>query len=78
MSEGLDRIEQWLKPFDAQEVAYRKQADLDDRIIEYAEYLKEEYGQNDHEALENAIWTGNSSIAKNHPFFSGASNNAIR
>ena len=44
---------------------------LDNAIVNYAEYLKEEYGQSDDEALENAMATGNSIIANKHPHFKG-------
>lgn len=72
----LEELERWLyTPLNENESKWIEQANMDDAVIAYAEYLVEEYGQTHDEALENAIITGKSVIRKNHPFFSGANNN---
>lgn len=51
-------------------------ANIDDQILDYAQYLVDEYGQTEDEALENATVTGNSIIAQAHPHFGGRNHSA--
>lgn len=47
-------------------------SNIDDQILDYAQYLVDEYGQTEDEALENATVTGKSIIAQAHPHFGGS------